>query len=119
MKIKLFYFIISCVFAVITSTNNKIDKVHWQFKEKGQNILLLEIQESKIKNYTSIFINKIEPENDFTNKIKGKFEIFYENVFHAEISEEINRNNKEAEITGRELPYYTILYRYKDRVLRI
>lgn len=81
MKIKLFYFIISCVFAVITSTNNKIDKVHWQFKEKGQNILLLEIQESKIKNYTSIFINKIEPENDLTNKIKENLKSFMKMFF--------------------------------------
>ena len=109
MKAKLFYFIISCVFAVVTSANNKIDKVHFQFKEKGQNILLLEMQENKIKNYTPIF----------TNKIKGKFDIFYENIFHTEISKEINRSKKEKEITDKILPYYTILYRYENRVLRI
>lgn len=119
MKAKLFYFIISCIFAVVTSTNNKIDKVHFQFKEKGENILLLEMQENKIKNYTSILVNKIEPESNFTNRIKGKFDVFYENIFNAEISKEINRNKKEKEISDKTLPYYTILYRYKSRVLRI
>ncbi len=38
MKIKLFYFINSCIFAILTSTNNQIDKCHSQFKEKEQNI---------------------------------------------------------------------------------
>ena len=36
MKIKLFYFIISCIFAILTSTNSRIDRVHSQFKEKEQ-----------------------------------------------------------------------------------
>lgn len=118
MKIKLFYFIISCIFAIVTSTNNRIDKVHSQFKEKGQNILFLEIQESRIKNYTSIFVDKIEPVNNFSSKLKGRLDFFYENIFHSESNKETIKRN-EGEALNYNLVYYTILYRYKDRVLRI
>ena len=119
MKIKLFYFIISCIFAILTSTNNRIDRVHSQFKEKEQNILLLEIQESKIKNYTPILVDKIEPTNNFTNKLKGKFDFFYEDIFHSEINKEIVKKSNKVEILDDNFFYYTILYRYKSRVLRI
>ena len=119
MKIKLFYFIISCIFAILTSTNNRIDRVHSQFKEKEQNILLLEIQESKIKNYTPILVDKIEPENNFTNKLKGKFDFFYEDIFRSEINKEIVKKSNKVEILDDNFFYYTILYRYKSRVLRI
>lgn len=119
MKIKLFYFIISCIFAILTSTNNRIDRVHSQFKEKEQNILLLEIQESKIKNYTPILVDKIEPANNFTNKLKGKFDFFYEDIFCSEINKEIVKKSNEVEILDGNFFYYTILYRYKSRVLRI
>ena len=119
MKIKLFYFIISCIFAILTSTNNRIDRVHSQFKEKEQNILLLEIQESKIKNYTPILVGKIEPANNFTNKLKGKFDFFYEDIFRSEINKEIVKKSNKVEILDDNFFYYTILYRYKSRVLRI
>lgn len=119
MKIKLFYFIISCIFAILTSTNNRIDRVHSQFIEKEQNILLLEIQESKIKNYTPILVDKIEPANNFTNKLKGKFDFFYEDIFRSEINKEIVKKSNKVEILDDNFFYYTILYRYKSRVLRI
>lgn len=49
-------------FAILTSTNNRIDKSPFSIKEKEQNILL-QIR-SKIKNYTPILVDKIEPANN-------------------------------------------------------
>ncbi len=119
MKIKLFYFIISCIFAIVTSANSKIDIVHSQFKENGKNILLLEIQESKTKDYTLLLVDKIEPENNLNNRLRSRFEFFYEDVFSSKIKKEFDKINNEIEIINVDLPYYTILYRYKNRVLRI
>ena len=118
MKRKIFYFIISCFFAVITSANvtNNIDTV---FKERTvQSSILNNEGRKKGKDYTSIILNRVEPVKRIV--LKNNFDE-YTTTDYEEIEIEKNsiKNNRLIEKSGDSPPYYTILYRYRSRILRI
>lgn len=116
MKMKFIYFLISCMFAVITTVSINAENVSSAFKEKETNIVLM-VNKVNIKNYTALNINRIEPQKrivedkeqfysfdavpdiEVISKIVGLFPV---------ITEKVNL-----------IFNYSILLRYESRVLRL
>lgn len=118
MKRKIFYFIISCIFAVVTSANtpSQVDFI-FELRVPQSSILNNEIKK-KEKDYTSIILSKIEPVQK--NILKNNFEEYTFTDFE-DIEVEKNTIDSDRLIEKREgiPPSHTILYRYSTRVLRI
>lgn len=119
MKRKIFYFIISCIFAVITSANTTSQTADIIFRaETEQSSILNNENEKKTKDYTSITLDKVQLVKKAV--LKNNFEeytlIDFEDI---EVEKNSIENDRLIEKNVGTPPSYTILYRYKTRVLRI
>lgn len=118
MKRKFIYLIISCIFALITTISINTENISSAFKEKETNIVLIVNNEKgNVKNYTTLNINKIEPQK----RIVEEREEFYpfndsSNIEVITKTEGLFPNEtKKINLIFN----ISILSRYESRVLRL
>lgn len=118
MKRKFIYLIISCVFALITTISINTENISSALREKETNIVLIVNNEKgNVKNYTTLNINKIEPQK----RIVEEREEFYpfndsSNIEVITKTEGLFPNEtKKINLIFN----ISILSRYESRVLRL
>ncbi len=106
---------IAFIFAIVTMSNATPTTSLPVFKEVTTDRLFEDNQKNNIRNYTTIRLRKIEMESDIASKgdvlwadVPLKTELFFNTEAEIELIEKLVRIR----------PDYTILARYKNRVLR-
>lgn len=118
MKRKFIYFMISCLFAVLTTININAESVSSALKEKENNIVLIvNTKNTNAKNYTILNINKIEPQKRI---IEAKEQFYsFDDIPNIEV---VNKIEGLFPIIAKKINLIfnnSILLRYESRVLRL
>lgn len=115
MRERILYFIISCVFAVVTTSSVAPSTSQPIFRETTTDRIFEDNQKNSQRNYTVLTLKRVEMEN----KITSKEDIFWPSILLKSEPFSIPEIKTEPlEKTIRLRPSYTILSRYKERVLR-
>ncbi len=115
MKRKFLYFMIACIFAIVTTTNATQNTSLPIFREVTTNRIFEDIQKNNEKNYPLFTIKKIDMERGIIHKDDI---IYLGDILKIEINSLPEIKIESIEKTIRLRPDYTILSRYKNRVLR-
>lgn len=115
MKRKILFFIVACVFAIVATSNTTQNTPLPIFRETTMDRLFEDIQKNNEKNYPLFTIKKIDMESSPIHKDDI---IYMEDLLKVESHSlpEIKIELIEKIISIK--PDYTILSRYKERVLR-
>lgn len=115
MRERILYFIISCVFAIVTTSSVAPSTSQPIFRETTTDRIFEDNQKNSQKNYTIFTLKRVEMEN----KITSKEDILWPSVLLKAESFSIPEIKTEPlDKIIRLRPSYTILSRYKERVLR-
>ena len=106
---------IACVFAIITTSSATQNTSLPVFRETTVNRIFEDIQKNNEKNYPLFTIKKIDMERGIIHKDDI---IYLEDILKIEIHSLPEAKVELIEKIIRLRPDYTILSRYKDRVLR-
>lgn len=115
MKRKFLYFIIAYVFAIVTTSSATQNTSLPVFREVTTNRIFEDIQKNNEKNYPIFTIKKIDMEKGITHKDEI---VYLENMLKIEVCSFPGMKTELIEKVIRLSPSYTILSRYKSRVLR-
>lgn len=115
MKQKFLYFIIACIFAIVTTSSATSNISLPIFQETTTNQLFEDIQKNNEKNYPLFTIKKIDMERGIVHKDDI---IYLEDMLKIEMYSLPELKSELIEKIIRLRPDYTILSRYKNRVLR-
>lgn len=115
MREKILYFMISCVFAIVTTSSAAPNTSQPIFRETTTDRLFEVGQENSEKNYVILTIEKVKMES----RLAPKEDIFWSDIFFK--TEVFSVSGIKTELLEKTIgirPDYTILSRYKERVLR-
>ena len=115
MKRKFLYFIIACVFAIVTTSSATQNTSLPVFREVTTNRIFEDIQKNNEKNYPIFTIKKIDMEKGVIHKDEI---VYLEDMLKIEVFSLPEMKTELIEKVIGLRPDYTILSRYKDRVLR-
>ena len=119
MKMRFVYFIISCMFAILTTMNVSTENMSSALKEKESSNIVLMINNKKTnnRNYTALNINKVEPQKRIVEE-KEQFYSF-DAISDIEVITKIEKLFPTITKKINLISNNSILLRYESRVLRL